>query len=183
MIAVALVCESPLNFILSTTIHGLLLYTSYLFKFEYSFLFFQYMGSFPVVGPDQATRAELVRKQLQQMRVSTAMRIFWLGLRTNSSFSSHSPHRYMRFCSHFHILISSLLVNCKYCATFEFSVAFASPTEVTGRVRCTTALVLTTSCLIEYSYISLSSNPQPTVTVCRGPHEQIVRLQHSSNQK
>lgn len=29
------------------------------------------MGSFPVVGPDQATRAELVRKQLQQMRVST----------------------------------------------------------------------------------------------------------------
>jgi hypothetical protein len=35
-------------------------------------MLFQYMGSFPVAGPDQASRAEYMRTQLQQMRVSPA---------------------------------------------------------------------------------------------------------------
>jgi hypothetical protein len=35
------------------------------------FVLFQYMGSFPVAGPDQASRAEYMRTQLQQMRVSS----------------------------------------------------------------------------------------------------------------
>jgi hypothetical protein len=38
---------------------------------NYSSVLFQYMGSFPVAGPDQASRAEYMRTQIQQMRVST----------------------------------------------------------------------------------------------------------------
>jgi len=43
-----------------------------LIKMINCFLLFQYMGSFPVAGPDQASRTEYMRTQLQQMRVSAA---------------------------------------------------------------------------------------------------------------
>lgn len=37
----------------------------------YIFIYFQYMGSFPVAIPDVASRAEFVRSQLETLRVST----------------------------------------------------------------------------------------------------------------
>jgi len=48
----------------------------------------QYMGSFPVAGPDQASRAEYMRTQIQQMRVSATWIFILINAHSITEFNS-----------------------------------------------------------------------------------------------
>jgi hypothetical protein len=86
---------------------------------------FQYMGSFPVAGPDQASRTECMRTQLQQMRVSSVS--VSVSVSVCVIVDTHSPHAYPCFNSFisWRTCFSDKNVPRFFHLPFNFAVIFA----------------------------------------------------------